>query len=398
MSDSYVTAVSPQDLGVDPSALEILVERVQKEVQEGLLPSAQFALARHGRIAARGSFGQVTRLGEPSASTDETLYCVYSATKGITSALAWLLIQEGKLGLEERVADIVPEFGTHGKDVVRVVQLLTHTAGFPRAPFHPAEFLDRDKRLGRFASWRLSWEPGTRFEYHTSSSMYVVAEILERRFGKSYRELVRERIAEPLGLTHMHVGLPLELHGELADMVHVGEALTAQDYAQLGLPEPPVTEVTEDAVTEFNTPVVRQAGIPGGGGTMTASDLALFYQALMTGKAPDGTVIWKPETLELACRVHSGDLVDGLYGKPANRGLGVIVSGDETRNYRGFGHLNSPLAFGHNGAGGQLAWADPATGLSFGYCTNGFDRNALRLGRRGVSISNRAAKCAGSMD
>ena len=64
-----------------------------------------------------------------------------------------------------------------------------------------------------------------------------------------------------------------------------------------------------------------------------------------------------------------------LMGIPVNRALGVVVAGDEHRNARGFGHTNSPLAFGHGGAGGQIAWGDPATGISLGYCTSGHDRN-----------------------
>jgi len=64
-------------------------------------------------------------------------------------------------------------------------------------------------------------------------------------------------------------------------------------------------------------------------------------------------------------------------------------------NYRGFGKTNSALAFGHGGAGGQIGWADPATGISIGYTTNGFDRNDLRQARRGVAISSLAAVCAG---
>jgi CubicO group peptidase (beta-lactamase class C family) len=158
---------------------------------------------------------------------------------------------------------------------------------------------------------------------------------------------------------------------------------------------PPVTEVTEEAITGFNRAEVREAGIPGGGGTMTAGELALFYQGLLDGgRSVGGREVWKPETLEAARRVRSGDLRDPLFRKPANRALGVIVSGDESRTYRGFGHTNSELAFGHGGAGGQIAWADPATGISIGYCTDGHDRNTIRQGRRGVGISSRAAGCA----
>jgi len=380
----------PEAAGLDPAALDALLVRAAREVDEGHLPSAQIALARHGQLIAFQTFGTVTHEGLAAAATNETRYCVFSCTKAITSAIAWLLIQDGQLSVDERVADVVPEFGANGKEQVRVEHLFTHTAGFPHAPFDPVDFRDVTRRRARFASWRLRWEPGTRFEYHPSSSMYVVADILERRTGTTFAELVRTRIAEPLGLD-IHCGLPRDLHGQLADIVHVGSAMTDADYGKMGVPPPPVTEVTEEALQHFNRPEVREAGIPGGGATMTAADLALFYQALLTGRAPDGTVLWRRETLEMARTIRSGSLTDPVFGKLANRGLGIIVAGGDDRNYRGFGHANSPIAFGHNGAGGQIAWADPVTGLSLGYCTNGHERNAFRQARRGIGISSRAA-------
>ena len=133
---------------------------------------------------------------------------------------------------------------------------------------------------------------------------------------------------------------------------------------------------------------------PGGGGIMSAAELALFYQSLINGgKALDGTKIWSSETIASCTAVRTGDLEDLLTHKLINRALGLIVSGDADRNFRGFGHNNSPSAIGHGGAGGQIAWGDPETGISIGYCTNGHDRHPLRMGRRGVSISNRAAVC-----
>ena len=80
-----------------------------------------------------------------------------------------------------------------------------------------------------------------------------------------------------------------------------------------------------------------------------------------------------------------------MFGKRVQRGLGVCLAGDADRVFRGFGHGNSEQAFGHNGAGGQIAWADPATGVSFAYLTNGFDREVIRQARRGVALSSLAA-------
>ena len=374
----------PETIGLDPQKLAELTRRVRQDVDEGLLPSAQIAVAREGRVGLFETFGE---------ADNNTMYCVFSSTKAVMSAAAWLLVVEGELDLGERVAAIVPEFATNGKEIVTVEQLFLHSAGFPSAPFRPLEWDDREARLARFSRWRLNWAPGSRFEYHPTSSMWVIAEIVERRSGKDFREFIRERVIEPLGLTDLHVGLPPEENHRVAECVHVGDGLTSDDYARLGIPEPPVTEVTEDAILSFNRPEFRAVGVPGGGGVATAAGLALFYQGLLHGGSLGGPEVWSAETLAMALEVRSGDLVDPLYGKRVNRALGVVVAGDHERNFRGFGHRNSPLAFGHGGAGGQIAWADPASGVSIGYCTNGHDRNPMRMGRRGVGISNRAAAC-----
>lgn len=400
MPDQRFFAAAPEDVGIAADKLAALFERAEQEVRDGLLPSAQVAVARGGKIAAMRTFGSVTHEGAPAAATNETLYVVFSATKAIMSAAAWLLIQEGKLDTAARVADLIPEFGTNGKDVITVEQLFTHTAGFPYAPFDPTLWPDPQKRRERFARWKLNWEPGTRFEYHPTASMWVIAALIEQCSGHDFREFIRARIATPLGLSDLYVGLPPGLHGRVADIAHVGSRPSADELRALGFPDIPEGEVTEAALQGFNQRVVREIGVPGGGGIMTAGDLALFYQALLadghgpSGRGPDGTHIWTAETLRMARQIRSGTLTDPIFGKRANRALGIIIAGDEDKAYRGFGRTGSDLMFGHNGAGGQIAWADPATGISFAYCTNGMDRDPFRQARRTVALSSRAAVCA----
>src|SRR5262245_38166897 len=391
MPDQSFFAESPQSLGIDPVKLDALFERAQREVRDGLLPSVQIAVARRGKIAAMRSFGRVTHQGRDAAATNDTLYVVFSATKAFTSAAAWLLIEAGKLRLDQRVAELIPEFASNGKDVITVEQLFTHTCGFPYAPFRPLEWDARAARLDRFRRWRLNWTPGTRFEYHPTSSMWVIAELIERLSDMPYRDFIRTRIAAPLGLSDVYVGLPRAQHQRLADIVHVAELPTEAELQALGFPMIPPREVTEDALQGMNESAVREVGIPGGGGTMTAGDLALFYQALLGVRSNGSPAVWKPETVAMARTIRTGDFTDPIFGKRANRGLGIIIAGDKDRTYRGFGHTGSELMFGHNGAGGQLAWADPVSGLSLGYCTNGFDRHPVRQARRGVAISSLAA-------
>src|SRR6185295_16361732 len=146
MLDSQFIAASPEDVGIDSEKLDALLMRARKEVDDGLLPACQVAIARHGKIAAIASFG---------SATDESLFNVFSSTKAITSAAGWLVMQDGKLKMDERVADIVPEFGTHGKEKITVEQLFTHTAGFPHAPFRTAEWFDHKRRMERFSEWTL---------------------------------------------------------------------------------------------------------------------------------------------------------------------------------------------------------------------------------------------------
>ncbi len=124
---------------------------------------------------------------------------------------------------------------------------------------------------------------------------------------------------------------------------------------------------------------------------MRASDLALYYQALLHNPGE----IWKPDLLADVTGVVRNRLPERHTGVPANRSLGLILAGDDGFSFvRGLGRTVSPQAFGHNGAGGQLAWADPATGLSLGYCTNGIDRHVVREPRRGTAISSLAGVVA----
>jgi CubicO group peptidase (beta-lactamase class C family) len=381
MNVHEITGTEP--LGLDSERVSALLARARREVDEGLLPAVQIALARNGKLAVFESFGE---------AVPGSLFCMFSATKAVTASAVWLLIQDGELALDERVADIVPPFGTNGKEVVTVEHLLTHTGGFPAAPFKPLDWNDPKRRWERFSQWRLDWEPGTRYEYHPTSSMWVLAELIERRGNIAFQQFIRERIVHPLGLDDLYVGLPHTQNGRVLDACHVGEALTEADYRAMGLAPPPVTEVTEEAIMRFNDPEVRAVGVPGGGGYSNAAELALYYQGLLSGGL-GGREIWAKDTLRSARTVRTGDLVDPVFGKPVSRGLGIVIAGDETRNFRGFGHTNSPESFGHNGAGGQIAWADPATGISVACLTNGHDRNEVRQGRRVVAIGSLAASC-----
>jgi CubicO group peptidase (beta-lactamase class C family) len=366
---------------LDSQKVDALLARARREVDEGLLPSCQVALAYEGEVVVFEAFGD---------ATVDTRYPVFSATKPFVASVVWQLIAEGAVDTSARVVDYIPEFAPNGKGVITVEQVLLHTSGFPAAPMGPPDWSSRETRLARMARWRLNWEPGTAFEYHPTSAHWVLAEIIDRVTGGDYRDELERRVTTPLGLPRV-LGLAPEQQDGIATLVTVGELATPEEIqAVFGVPELPLTEVTPDALLAFNDPVAKEVGVPGGGGCMRAVDLALFHQALLRNPGE----LWEPEVLADATGNVRNHLPDWT-GTPANRTIGLVVAGDDGLSHlRGFGRTVSSRAFGHNGAAGQIAWGDPATGLSFGYCTNGVDLHVIREPRRGTALSSLAAVCA----
>ena len=268
---------------------------------------------------------------------------------------------------------------------------MLHTSGFPHAPFNPLQWDDRDARLGRFATWRCNWEPGIAFEYHPTSAHWVLAELIERASGRDFREYVRTEVIDPLGLTRLQLGVPREQQADVNEIVNTGEPASREELmAVIGIPELPVTEVTPEALLTFNVPAVRAVGVPGGGGVSNAADLALFYQALLH----DPAGIWDPDVLADATTVVRNTYPDFL-GTPANRALGLVLAGDDGRsNLRGMGRTVSPGTFGHNGAGGQIAWADPRRAFRSSTSPTAWTSTCSVQARRTTAIASRAAVTA----
>ena len=374
---------------LDSAAVDRLRERIQREVDDGLAPAAQFALAHHGELVAFESFGE---------ADDDTRFNLFSCTKAWIAGVIWQLIGEGSISPDTRVVELLPDFGADGPsaDVVGRItleHLLTHTAGFPYAPLGPPRWSTRAGRLEQMRRWRLSWEPGEQFEYHATAAHWVVAEMIDTVTGSDYRTVVRERITDPLGLPRFALGVPADEQGDVAELVPVGGVPSEAELVELfGTADLPLGEVTPDVLLAFNDPEIRAVGVPGGGGLGTAADLALYYQALLH----DTGDLWDPAVLaDGTGHVRCTHPVP-LTGIPSNRTLGLVVAGDDGQSaLRGMGHGVSSGTFGHNGAAGQLAWADPDSGLSFGFTISGVDRNFIREARRSAGIASRAAACAG---
>ncbi len=341
-----------------------LVELARRDVERGRLPACQLAVARDGDLVMFETFGD---------ATNESRFHVFSATKPIVASAVWLLIGDGVLDVDRPVGDYLPELRANGMDAVTVEHVLLHTAGFPNAPMAAVDGAVPARRRRQFAQWRLEWESGSRFVYHPSSAHWVLADLVERLSGLDFRDFVEHRVCRPLGLPRV-LGIGAGDGDGVAPLVAVGGASKERD----------------DTIRLFEDRAVRAAGVPGGGGIMTAADLALFYQALL--RNPDH--LWAPEVLADATGNVRCTLPDPLLGAPVNRTIGLVVAGSDglhTLRYAGFGEGNSPAAFGHAGAHMQIGWADPATGTSFAYLTNGLGDDQLREGVRGVRLAGAAA-------
>jgi CubicO group peptidase (beta-lactamase class C family) len=267
------------------------------------------------------------------AARPDMRFHVMSATKPIVASAIWLLMGDGALDISRPVAHYLPEFAGNGKGGVTIEQVLLMTAGFPSGSTMAA---DPQERRRDMAAWPLEYEPGTRYVYHASSAHWVLAALIDEVSGTDHCSFIEERVTRPLALPRV-LGIPWEQQG---DIVGLCDGLDTSS----GLIAKPA-----DAVA---------IGIPGGGAVMRAQDLAAFYQALLHN--PGG--LWKPDILADATSNIRTTLPDPTFNMPANRTIGVVVGA-------GFGTTwgQAPRAFGWPGAGGQIGFADPDTGISFAF-------------------------------
>ncbi len=345
---------SPASQGIDEARLERLYERIEAHISAGWYPGAAIAMARRGLLVAARSFG-VARLAttdKPAVPADlDSMWLLYSQTKPITSCAIWSLVEYGKLRFHDAVADYIPEFARFGKAKITLYHLLSHQAGFPDANVPPEAWEDHKLLRESVCNFTLEWEPGARVMYHSAAAHWTQAVLIEAVTGQDYRQFIRDRVLQPLGLHSLCVGVPDALHERL-----VG----AYQRTESGVHE---------ALADRNTPAFWRAGVPGGGGYSTATDLVAFYQMLLHLGALNGTRILGPRTVQYVTRNHTGDRLDERFGMPMHRGLGVHVRG-VTPTIRGLGSTATPNTFGHGGAGTSYSWADPGTGVSFTYLTN----------------------------
>lgn len=348
---SLISAASPESLGLDPAKLERVCEIVASHIADGFHPGAQLAVGRYGKLALFRGMGNAA-VDPPQPVGEATLFPLFSNTKVITAAAVWTLVEDGRLRFSDKVSDHVPGFEAHGKDGVTVAHLLTHQAGFPAAEVPPEYFSDRDQLRRTVCEFKLEWPPGTRLSYHRTAAHWVIAVLIEAIAGADFRDEIRRRVIEPLGLSReMFLGLP-ESEDDRAARMYVPRQTGDWPLDPMVAPQ-----------------LFRRAGIPGGGGYATARAMTVFYQMMAQGGSWNGVRIVSPRMIDYVTRDFTGDVVDDYTGSTMHRGLGPFSRGTSL-TVRGLGAIGHPRTFGHSGVGSSYCWVDPTSGLSFAFLSN----------------------------
>ncbi len=307
----------------------------------------------------------------------DTLQAVYSTTKGATAACALLLAQRGELDLDAPVADYWPEFAAAGKQDIPVRWLLSHQAGLPTVdrPVPLADALAWEPVVEALAAQRPLWTPGTEHGYHALTFGWLVGEVVRRVFGHGLGAFFRTEIAEPLDLDFW-IGLPKSEHHRVSRIVEPAADPGATAALDLdALPEPmrdimtaytDPTSLTSRAYgfveprPDNNDPDVLAAEVPATNGVCTARALARFYAALI-GEV-DGHRVLDPGTLRAATNEQAAG-VDRILRVPVRWSTGFALYTDQSP-------WLPETMFGFSGLGGSIGFADPHTGLAFGYVMN----------------------------
>ena len=302
------------------------------------------------------------------AMSTDTLVLWISMSKPVMGVTFGQLLERGLVGLDDRVAQHLPEFARGGKDEITLRHVLTHTAGFRGAwrewiapPFDEvvAEICAAPQEDG--------WEPGVTCGYNVAAAWYVLAAVLQRVDGRDYRSYTRQEIFEPLGMADCWIGLPRERFHAYGDRVGVMPFLENGEWHD-----------SPAWGTEAGCAVLR----PGGNGHGPMQQLGRMFEMFLGGGELDGARLLRPETVALVSERHTRGLFDQTFGGVYDRGLGVVLdSGQYSKGSRWFGPHSSPRAFGHQGFFSSVSFCDPEHGLAVALVFHGV-RSDAEHGRR----------------
>lgn len=367
---SPLTLVQPQQLGLCPQRVDRLMAALQREVDAQRLPGAVALIGRHGQLALCQSVGLQDPAGDQPMAQD-AIFRIYSMTKPIVSVAVMMLMEQGRLLLNDPVAKYLPEFarqrvstlvdGQVQTQAVRqgatVQDLLRHTAGLTyefmgSAPvqrqYAQAQMGSRERTNAAFAhqlaALPLMFEPGTMWEYGRATDL--LGRVVEVVSGQTLGAYLTEHIFLPLGMTETWFVVPPEHHGRIAEPF-------ARD------PD----GGTQMRVIDVREPAALESG--GGGLASTAMDYARFLQFMLNKGELDGVRLLGSRTVDFMTADHLGDIPVNAGASrallPAGHGFGL---GFAVRQALGVASVpGSPGTYFWGGMAGTTFFVDPGEDL-----------------------------------
>ena len=362
---------APESVGISSERLQRLTQVMQKAIDKGDLPGVVVMLARGGKLVYSKSFGMQDKSKAVAMQTD-SIFRAYSMTKPVVSVAAMILVEEGKLTLQEPIGKYLPEFkdmkvgvettdAATGKMIfstvpakrpITVQDLMRHTSGIPYGGFTPVRYhvqnlykdadlfsptLTLDAFSKTVAKLPLCFEPGTAWEYGHSSD--ILGRVVEVASGQSLDVFLRERIFAPLKMTDTAFHVPPEKHSRIAQPQ--ADPATGKPADLLDVTKPP-------------------AMFAGGHGLVsTAGDYLRFAQMLANGGELEGARILGFKTVAYMASDHLGDKISQgsffIPGPGYGFGLGFGV-----RKETGLSAWpGSAGEFNWGGYAGTAFWVDP---------------------------------------
>jgi uncharacterized protein YbbC (DUF1343 family)/CubicO group peptidase (beta-lactamase class C family) len=317
-----------------PPSLAAIATAVEQAIQEGKVPGAVVLVGHQGRIVYYRPFGCRALVPQKLPMSAATLFDLASLTKVVATTTAVMQLEEqGKIRLEQPIADYWPEFKANGKDEITVRELMTHYSGLrPDLDLKP-EWSGYDTAMMMIVAESPVVPPGTRFIY-SDINYEALGELVRRVSGEPLDLYCTRHIFGPLGMRDTMFNPPFSLRGRIAPTQYQNGSKGKMLWGEVHDP------------TAYN-----MGGVAGHAGLFsTARDLSVFAQMLLDGGTWRGAHILSPLTVDKMTTAETP------FGKMVVRGLGWDIDSPFSSNR---GDLFPVGSFGHTGFTGTSIWIDP---------------------------------------
>jgi len=363
----------PQRVGMTREGVDAIWRSVENIYATGMHPGISLVVRRHGQVVLKRAIGHAKGNGPGDVDeklvpmTPDTPVCIFSASKAMAAMTVHLLSERKQLSLLDPVSHYIPEFAQNGKRDITIYQLLCHKAGIPTIPtagLDVAELLLDQKELLRLIYESAPEKPGHHHAYHALTAGFVVADLVERVSGQSFRAFFRDHISRPLGLKSLDFGARGATLRRVARNYAAGFRVNGPLNLYL---KRAIGTSLEHAVALSNDPRFYRAVIPAGNGVATADDACLFFQCLLDGGRLGRTRVFRPLTVRRAVAEVGKPEIDRLLLLPLRYSAGMMLGASPW----GLFGPGTSKAYGHLGFANTLLWADPERAIAVALLTTG---------------------------